>query len=120
MDIFLSYASEDKATAESITFSLRDRGHTVFLDRDHPTAGESFDQQIERAVNESDIFIFLISPDSIAEGRYTLTELKFARHKWRSPNNRVLSSNGAQNAARTSCKDRYCFQVCWHEILGDW
>ena len=90
MEIFLSYASEDKATAESITFSLRDRGHTVFLDRDDLPAGESFDHQIERAVNESDIFIFLISPDSVTEGRYTLTELKFARHKWRSPNNRVL------------------------------
>lgn len=90
MDIFLSYASGDKATAESITFSLRDRGHTVFLDRDDLPAGESFDHQIERAVNESDIFIFLISPNSVAEGRYTLTELKFARHKWRSPNNRVL------------------------------
>jgi len=90
MEIFLSYASEDKATAETITFSLRGRGHTVFLDRDDLPAGESFDHQIERAVNESDIFIFLISPDSVTEGRYTLTELKFARQKWRSPNNRVL------------------------------
>jgi hypothetical protein len=88
--IFLSYASEDKATAESIAFSLRDRGHTVFLDRDDLPAGENFDQQIERAVNDSDIFVFLISPDSVAEGRYTLTELRFARQKWRSPNNRVL------------------------------
>jgi hypothetical protein len=90
MKIFLSYASEDKATAESIAFSLRDRGHAVFLDRDDLPPGESFNQQIERGVNESDIFIFLISPDSVAEGRYTLTELMFARHKWRSPNNRVL------------------------------
>jgi hypothetical protein len=90
MKIFLTYASEDKATAESIAFSLRDRGHTVFLDRDDLPPGESFDQQIERGVNDSDIFIFLISPDSVAEGRYTLTELMFARRKWRSPNNRVL------------------------------
>jgi len=90
MKIFLTYASEDRATAESIAFSLRDRGHTVFVDRDELPPGESFDQQIERAVNDSDIVIFLISPDSVAEGRYTLTELKFVRHKWLSPNNRVI------------------------------
>jgi hypothetical protein len=88
--IFLTYASEDKAIAESIAFSLRELGYTVFLDRDDLPPGESFDQKIERAVNDSDIFIFLISPDSVAEGRYTLTELSFARHKWQSPNNRVL------------------------------
>jgi hypothetical protein len=88
--IFLTYASEDRAAGESIAFSLRERGYTVFLDRDTLPPGESFDQQIERAVNDSDIFIFLISPDSIAEGRYTLTELTFARRKWQSPKNRVL------------------------------
>jgi hypothetical protein len=62
MNIFLSHASQDKGLAESIAFSLRDRGYTVFLDRDDLPAGESFDQQIERAVKDSDIFIFLISP----------------------------------------------------------
>ena len=62
MEIFLSYASEDKATAESITFSLRDRGHTVFLDRDDLPAGESFDQKIERAVNDLISSSFLLVP----------------------------------------------------------
>jgi hypothetical protein len=32
--IFLTYASEDKTTAESIAFSLRQRHHVAFLDRD--------------------------------------------------------------------------------------
>jgi TIR domain len=90
MNIFLSHASQDKVLAESIAFSLRSRGYTVFLDRDNLPAGESFDQQIERAVKDSEIFIFLISPDSVAEGRYSLTELTFARRKWASPNGRVL------------------------------
>jgi tetratricopeptide (TPR) repeat protein len=43
---------------------------------------------------DSDIFIFLISSDSVAEGRYTLTELTFARHKWPDPNGRVLPVMG--------------------------
>jgi TIR domain/VHL beta domain len=90
MKIFLSYATPDKSMAESIAFSLRSRGHEVFLDRDDLPAGESYDQRIERAVSNSDIFIFLISPDSVAQGRYALTELKFARRKWNHPSGRVL------------------------------
>jgi hypothetical protein len=90
MKIFLSYASEDRSTAEAIAFSLRDRGHEVFLDRDGLRVGEGFDKSIEQAVNKSNIFIFLISPQSVAEGRYTLTELTFARQKWPSPSGHVL------------------------------
>jgi hypothetical protein len=90
MKIFLSHASQDKAVAESIAFSLRSRGYTVFLDRDDLPPGGSYDEQIERAVKNSDIFVFLISPDSVADGRYTLTELTFARQKWPTPNGHVL------------------------------
>ena len=90
MQIFLSYAKEDKSAAESIAFSLRSRGHQVFLDRDDLPAGQGYDQQIEKAVKQSDLFLFLVSPDSIGEGRFTLTELLFARQKWPAPHNRVL------------------------------
>ena len=90
MKIFLSYASQDRAVAESIAFSLRGRGHKVFLDRDNLPPGKSYDEQIESAVNESEIFVFLISPDSVEHGRYSLTELTFARRKWPDPNGRVL------------------------------
>jgi tetratricopeptide (TPR) repeat protein len=90
LKIFLSYASQDQATAEAVAFSLRSRQYQVFLDRDDLPPGESYDQRIERAVNDSEMFIFLVSPDSIAEGRYTLTELSFARRKWPDANGRVL------------------------------
>jgi hypothetical protein len=90
MKIFLSHASQDKSTAASIAFSLRGRGYKVFLDRDDLPAGESYDGRIGDAVKDSDIFIFLISPDSVAQGRFTLTELTFARRKWNTPNGRVL------------------------------
>ena len=33
MDIFLSYASEQRASAEEIALALREEGHTVFFDR---------------------------------------------------------------------------------------
>jgi tetratricopeptide (TPR) repeat protein len=90
MRIFLSYASEDKAVAESITFALRSRGHNVFLDRDDLPAGQSHHEQIEQAINESDAMIFLISPDSVAQKKYTLSELALARRKWPSPSGHLL------------------------------
>ena len=90
MRIFLSHASQDKEVAESIAFSLRGRGHKVFLDRDNLPPGGSYDQQIENAVNDSDVFVFLVSPDSVARGRYSLTELTFARRKWPDPTGCVL------------------------------
>jgi hypothetical protein len=36
------------------------------------------------------LFVFLISPASLAEGRYTLTELKFARAQWPKPMGRIV------------------------------
>jgi hypothetical protein len=90
MQIFLSYASEDKAIAEPIAFSLRSRGHKVFLDRDDLPAGGEYDHKIEEAVQQSGLFIFLISPTSVAKGRFTLTELEFARRKWRKADGHVL------------------------------
>jgi TIR domain len=90
LKVFLSYASPDRSIADSIALSLRGRGNHVFLDRDDLPAGQSYDEQIERAVKKSRIFVFLISPDSVAEGRYALTELKYARQKWNVPDGHVL------------------------------
>jgi hypothetical protein len=88
--IFLSYASEQKAAAEAIAFTLRKRGHSVFLDKDDLPPGKSYDDQIQAAVLSTDLMVFLISPASVAKGRYTLTELAYARHRWRTPDNFVL------------------------------
>jgi TIR domain-containing protein len=88
--IFIAYASEDKRAADAISLSLRNRGHRVFFDRDDLPAGTSYDQRIEHAIQDTDIFLFLISPDSVAEGRYSLTELRFAREKWLDPTGCVL------------------------------
>ncbi|NJM35655.1 MAG: toll/interleukin-1 receptor domain-containing protein [Rhodomicrobium sp.] len=90
MRIFLSYASENKGAAEPIAFSLRNRGHHVFFDRDDLPDGDSYDDRIQTAIDQSDLFIFLITPDAVAQGRFTMTELKFARHRWRDPGGRVL------------------------------
>ena len=90
MQIFLSYAAEDRDLAEPVAFALRARGHKVFFDRDDLPAGGEYDMRIEKAVDQSALFVFLLSPNSIAKGRFTLTELEFARSKWRSADGHVL------------------------------
>lgn len=54
------------------------------------SAGEEFTKKIQNEVNKSDVFIFLISPDSVEKGRYSLTELEYAKTKWPNAHNRIL------------------------------
>jgi hypothetical protein len=90
MRIFLTFASEQNEIAESIQLALRNRGHQVFFSHDDLPPGESFDERIQKSIGECELLVFLISPQSVAKGRYTLTELAFARSQWRSPRGRVL------------------------------
>ncbi|MEJ2161537.1 MAG: toll/interleukin-1 receptor domain-containing protein [Chromatiales bacterium] len=90
MQIFLSYASDDRAIAEKIASRLELEDHTVFFDREGLQSGKGYDQQIRQAINDCDLMIFLISPDAVSRGRYTLTELKFAKQQWRNVTDRIL------------------------------
>ncbi len=90
MNVFISYASEDRATADELAVRLRTEGHTVFLDRDNLPEGEGYDAQIRAAIAACDLYLFLVSPNAVKPGRYTLTELKFAREQFPNPRGRVL------------------------------
>ena len=90
MRIFLSHASEQHSQAERLAIALRSRGHNVFLDRDDLPAGGDYQSRIRRAVDESDLFCFLISSQSVSSGRFTLSELGFAKRRWPNPTDRVL------------------------------
>ena len=90
MKVFLSYASEQSAVAHDIALALRGEDHEVFLDRSKLEEGDAYHEQIREAVRSSDLFVFLISPQAVSEGRYTLTELKFAEEAWPAPARRVL------------------------------
>ena len=88
---YLSFLSSPQSEAASrIELALEADGHSVFRDRTDLPPGESFDGRIRVAIKESDLFIFLISHQSVSEGRYTLTELKFAEEKWGHPAGHVL------------------------------
>src|SRR5262249_8990261 len=71
MNIFISFASEQKDIAEEVSLRLKERNHLVFFSATTLPSGLSFDYRIQDAVNSAHLFIFLISPQSVAKGRYT-------------------------------------------------
>lgn len=70
--------------------ALASAGCEVFFDQESLPAGGDYQARIREAIGRCDVFVFVASPASVAAGRFTLTELKFAREKWPSPVNRVL------------------------------
>jgi hypothetical protein len=90
MRIFLSYARERLSEAQQVNAALEAEGHEVFFARDSIAAGSQFGQAIREAVGRSDLFVFLVSPESVEPGSYCLTELGFARERWPKPADRVL------------------------------
>lgn len=90
MRIFLSYPSEEHATVEQVALALRNSGHHVFLDKDDLPPGLDFNEQISKAIDSSDMMIFFITPESVGDGRFTRSELAFARKRWPGPAGKVL------------------------------
>jgi len=90
LKVFLSYASEDVTTAKQVCMALRGAGHEVFFDADHLHPSADYNTRIHDAIEASDAFVFLLSPNAIDAGSYSLTELRFARQKWLSPWGHVL------------------------------
>lgn len=90
MKIFLSYASEHREIAERICLKLINAGHDVFFDRHDLQPGHSFDLKIKDEVERCDLFVFLLTPESIEPGSYALTEVDLAQRKWLNPEGRVL------------------------------
>jgi hypothetical protein len=88
--VFISYASEDRKFAEDIQLALSGAGFRVFFDKESLPAGGDYHSRIRQWVEDSDILVFLISPDSVKSGGYALTELKYAREKWAHPAGHVL------------------------------
>lgn len=90
MKVFVSYASEDRRQAEDIAVRLQQEDHEVYFDRSSLQPGEGYDEALRGFIDQADLLIFMISPDSVTRGSYTLTELKFATRRWPNPNGKIL------------------------------
>jgi hypothetical protein len=90
MRIFLSYASEYQEAAEEVSIALQGSGHEVFFDKASLQPGGDYRRRLREAIDESELFIFLISPESVAPDSFARTELAIASKKWKNPENHVL------------------------------
>lgn len=88
--IFLSYSRAQLASAEKIEAALSARDFGVFFDRTDLPSGQEFTSRIAEAIKGSQLFIFLISPDSVCPGSYTLSELDIRRHSHPNPSGTLL------------------------------
>lgn len=88
--VFLSYASDEQALAEEVNLALVQEGFEVFFDQRRLDPGAGYNRIIREGVRSADFFIFLISPASVAPGRYTLSEVALAQERWPDPTRRVL------------------------------
>ena len=76
--------------AERLALSLRGDGYAVFFDKSDIEAGEEYDSRIRKAIEACDLFVFLISPESLALDSYPLAELGIAERRWPHPEGHVL------------------------------
>lgn len=62
----------------------------MFFDRDSLGVAGNYLARIADEIQRADLLVFLVSPESVAHGRYTLSELDVARRRWPHPQGRVL------------------------------
>lgn len=84
--IFLSHQPELEKHAKDIASCIEARGHQVLR------SAQSGDRhgQLADLIGQSDAFIFLITPQSVAPGTQTMSELQLAQRRWPVPDDHVL------------------------------
>ncbi|MDP3822480.1 MAG: toll/interleukin-1 receptor domain-containing protein [Burkholderiales bacterium] len=91
MRIFISYSSKYRDLCDRLQLALEADGrHEVFVDRTQLTPGQPFDTTLRQGIEDCDLFVFLLSPESVAPGSYALAELSLAKARWRHPGGHVL------------------------------
>jgi formylglycine-generating enzyme required for sulfatase activity len=88
--IFLSYSSRDFLLVEPIYLALRAQKHSVFFDRSDLPAGEEYHIRIRQAIEKCHLFLFIISPNSLAADSYSLAEISMAQKMWAHPTGKLL------------------------------
>lgn len=91
--VFLCHASEDAEPAGGIAVALCQAGCKVFFDEHSLPPGGDYHKRIHAAIRKCNLFVFLMTPESLKLGKYTINELEFARERWKNPAGHVLPVN---------------------------
>ena len=78
VQIFLSYAREDKEAIESLYQKLSDSGHKPWMDTKDILPGEKWPNSIRKAINESDFFLACLSCHSVNKRGFLQREINQA------------------------------------------
>ena len=78
-DVFISYSNKDKSIARKLAEALKTKGISAWTDT-QITAGKDWSSQIEKALQQSKIFLLLLSPDFLTS-QWTNFELGVALGK---------------------------------------
>ena len=80
-EIFISYSRKDLDKVIAIKDEIdHELGINCWMDLDGIESGEEFEDVIISAINSHEIFLFMLSPNSM-ESKYALKELTFAELK---------------------------------------
>ena len=117
MKVFVSYSSRYEDLVERLRLALVAEGHDPYVDRAELEPGQPFDAELREAIDDCDLFIFLLTPETVAPGSYALAELGLAQARWRHPRGRVLPVKLA--ATPISSVPPYLKAVTMFEPQGD-
>ncbi len=79
--VFISYAREDQTFAKEIYDFLKRNGYKPWMDKQNLVPGMNWQQEIENAVTNSDVQIFLLSPRSVEKRGVFQREIRYALDK---------------------------------------
>ncbi len=77
-DVFVSYSRRDADFVQRMASSLEERGKSVWIDTQGIADTEVFPQALRSAIEGSDAFLFVITPDSVASD-FCEQEVTYAR-----------------------------------------
>ncbi len=78
LDVFISYSRADSDFARRLNHALQTQGKTTWFDQESIATGTDFQSEIYRGIEQSDNFLFVISPDAV-NSQYCADEVEYAR-----------------------------------------
>ncbi len=78
LDVFISYSRANADFARGLNDALQTQGKTTWFDQESIATGTDFQQEIYEGIEQSDNFLFIISPESI-NSPYCADEVEYAK-----------------------------------------
>ena len=78
LDVFISYSRVDSDFARRLNDALQTQGKRTWFDQESIATGTDFQQEIYRGIESSDVFVFVLSPESI-NSPFCADEVEYAQ-----------------------------------------